>query len=100
MVNFSLWGVLHVVVFNTILFLALMAHTRAMLSDPGIVPLTAQGDQGENGVPRRSQQRPLQQHLQDHSSDSDSESPVRSSFVVSSSVPCLFVSQITLKTYL
>jgi len=35
----SLWGVFHVVVFNIILFLLIFAHTRAMMSDPGIVPL-------------------------------------------------------------
>lgn len=36
---FSLWGVFHVVIFNLILFLLLFSHTRAMISDPGIVPL-------------------------------------------------------------
>uniref|UniRef100_A0A1I7Z0S6 Palmitoyltransferase n=1 Tax=Steinernema glaseri TaxID=37863 RepID=A0A1I7Z0S6_9BILA len=32
-------GAIHVAVFNTLLFLALVAHTRAMLTDPGIVPI-------------------------------------------------------------
>lgn len=36
---YSLWGACHVVVFNTMVFLALFAHVRAVFSDPGIVPL-------------------------------------------------------------
>ncbi|XP_041373171.1 palmitoyltransferase ZDHHC3-like [Gigantopelta aegis] len=36
---YSLWGAFHVVVFNTILFLLIISHLRAVLSDPGIVPL-------------------------------------------------------------
>lgn len=35
----SLWGVLHAVVFNTVLFFALLAHIRAMITDPGVVPI-------------------------------------------------------------
>jgi len=35
----SLWGAFHVVLFNTVVFLLLMAHSRAVFSDPGIVPL-------------------------------------------------------------
>ncbi|XP_018028010.1 palmitoyltransferase ZDHHC3 [Hyalella azteca] len=35
----SLWAPCHVVVFNTLIFLAIMAHVRAVFSDPGIVPL-------------------------------------------------------------
>ncbi|VDD88274.1 unnamed protein product [Enterobius vermicularis] len=35
----SLWGVVHTVIFNTVLLFALIAHVRAMCSDPGIVPI-------------------------------------------------------------
>lgn len=35
----SLWGPLNVVAFNTIVFLLAMAHMKAVLSDPGTVPL-------------------------------------------------------------
>lgn len=35
----TLWGAFHVVSFNTIVFMLFMAHTRAVFSDPGIVPL-------------------------------------------------------------
>ncbi|VDM43885.1 unnamed protein product [Toxocara canis] len=35
----SLWGVAHVILFNSVLFLAFMAHFRAMVTDPGIVPI-------------------------------------------------------------
>jgi len=35
----SLWGSLHVVLFNTVIFLLFLSHARAVLSDPGIVPL-------------------------------------------------------------
>ncbi|ROT63490.1 hypothetical protein C7M84_018613, partial [Penaeus vannamei] len=35
----SLWGALHVLLFNTLVFMTLMAHVRAVFSDPGIVPL-------------------------------------------------------------
>lgn len=35
----SLWGAFNVVCFNIIVFLTLMAHTRAVFSDPGTVPL-------------------------------------------------------------
>ncbi|VDN53340.1 unnamed protein product [Dracunculus medinensis] len=35
----SLWGVLHAVIFNTVLFFALLAHIRAMITDPGVVPI-------------------------------------------------------------
>uniref|UniRef100_A0A914XE78 Palmitoyltransferase n=1 Tax=Plectus sambesii TaxID=2011161 RepID=A0A914XE78_9BILA len=78
----SLWGVLHVVLFNTILFLGLMAHARAMLSDPGIVPLNPQSDFGDTQRLRNGGQlRGPQHHLEDHSSDSDSDGPIRTSFV-------------------
>ncbi|KAK4885905.1 hypothetical protein RN001_002176 [Aquatica leii] len=35
----SLWGPFNAVVFNTIVFLLLMSHIRAVFSDPGVVPL-------------------------------------------------------------
>lgn len=35
---FSLWGAFNVVCFNTIVFLLIMSHLRAVFSDPGIVP--------------------------------------------------------------
>ncbi|CAD7078912.1 unnamed protein product [Hermetia illucens] len=35
----SLWAPLHVVSFNTVVFLLTMAHLKAVLSDPGTVPL-------------------------------------------------------------
>eukprot|EP00088_Acartia_fossae_P023978 TRINITY_DN2493_c0_g1_i1.p1 TRINITY_DN2493_c0_g1~~TRINITY_DN2493_c0_g1_i1.p1 ORF type:complete len:284 (-),score=19.15 TRINITY_DN2493_c0_g1_i1:219-1070(-) len=37
--NGSIWGSLHVVLFNTIIFLLFLSHARAVFSDPGIVPL-------------------------------------------------------------
>lgn len=36
---FSLWAPIHVVLFNTIIFLLSMSHLKAVLSDPGTVPL-------------------------------------------------------------
>jgi hypothetical protein len=36
---FSLWGAFHVLAFNSVLFLAFLAHLRAMITDPGIVPM-------------------------------------------------------------
>jgi hypothetical protein len=35
----SLWGAFNVVLFNMVIFMLLWAHTRAVFSDPGIVPL-------------------------------------------------------------
>lgn len=35
----SVWACVHVAVFNTLLLLVVTSHGRAMLSDPGIVPL-------------------------------------------------------------
>uniref|UniRef100_A0A914E9L2 Palmitoyltransferase n=1 Tax=Acrobeloides nanus TaxID=290746 RepID=A0A914E9L2_9BILA len=35
----SLWGAFHVLAFNSVLFLAFLAHLRAMITDPGIVPM-------------------------------------------------------------
>lgn len=35
----SLWGPFNAVAFNTIVFFLLMAHLRAVFSDPGVVPL-------------------------------------------------------------
>jgi hypothetical protein len=35
----SLWGAFNVLAFNVVVFLLLMAHARAVFSDPGIVPL-------------------------------------------------------------
>uniref|UniRef100_A0A7G3AUZ5 Palmitoyltransferase n=1 Tax=Lutzomyia longipalpis TaxID=7200 RepID=A0A7G3AUZ5_LUTLO len=35
----SIWAPIHVILFNTIVFLLAMSHLRAVLSDPGIVPL-------------------------------------------------------------
>lgn len=35
----SLWGAVHAVFFNIIVFMTIMAHVRAVFSDPGIVPL-------------------------------------------------------------
>uniref|UniRef100_A0A1B0C106 Uncharacterized protein n=1 Tax=Glossina palpalis gambiensis TaxID=67801 RepID=A0A1B0C106_9MUSC len=38
---FSIWAPLHVVSFNTVVFLLAMSHLKAVLSDPGRVPLPA-----------------------------------------------------------
>ncbi|XP_020905949.1 palmitoyltransferase ZDHHC3 isoform X2 [Exaiptasia diaphana] len=35
----SIWGTIHVIIFNTIALLLLISHFRASFSDPGIVPL-------------------------------------------------------------
>ncbi len=35
----TLWAPLHVLLFNVVVFLLLMAHSRAVFSDPGVVPL-------------------------------------------------------------
>nr|CAB3267904.1 palmitoyltransferase ZDHHC3 [Phallusia mammillata] len=35
----SLWGPVHAVMFNSVIFALLYSHTRAVFSDPGIVPL-------------------------------------------------------------
>lgn len=35
----TLWGAVCVVIFNFIIFLAIVSHLRAVLSDPGIVPI-------------------------------------------------------------
>ncbi|BFZ13732.1 hypothetical protein BsWGS_16771 [Bradybaena similaris] len=35
----SLWGAVCVVIFNTIVFLLIVSHLKAVLSDPGIVPI-------------------------------------------------------------
>ncbi len=35
----SLWGAFHVLLFNVVVFLLLMSHSRAVFSDPGLVPL-------------------------------------------------------------
>jgi len=35
----SVWGAVHLLLYNTLLFLAVFAHLRAMLTDPGIVPI-------------------------------------------------------------
>ncbi|GAB1602028.1 palmitoyltransferase ZDHHC3-like isoform X2 [Argonauta hians] len=35
----TLWGAVSVVIFNFIIFLAIVSHLRAVLSDPGIVPI-------------------------------------------------------------
>lgn len=35
----SLWGPVNVVLFNTIIFLLVMAHLKAAFCDPGTVPL-------------------------------------------------------------
>nr|XP_022327665.1 palmitoyltransferase ZDHHC3-like [Crassostrea virginica] len=39
----TLWGAFNAVIFNTIIFLASVSHLRAVLSDPGIVPLPTTG---------------------------------------------------------
>lgn len=36
--SFSLWGAFNVVCFNVIVFFLIMAHMRAVFSDPGMVP--------------------------------------------------------------
>jgi hypothetical protein len=36
---FRLWGCINVVIFNILIFFAAVSHLRAVLSDPGIVPL-------------------------------------------------------------
>ncbi|XP_031569323.1 palmitoyltransferase ZDHHC3-like isoform X2 [Actinia tenebrosa] len=35
----SIWGTIHVIIFNIIAFLLLFSHSRASFSDPGVVPL-------------------------------------------------------------
>jgi len=39
MFNYSLWGSFHIVLFNVVIALLAVAHLRAVLSDPGLVPL-------------------------------------------------------------
>eukprot|EP00937_MAST-01D_sp_MAST-1D-sp2_P001601 g1601.t1 len=39
--GFSFWGVVHLLCYTTIAFLALASHGRAMLTNPGAVPLDA-----------------------------------------------------------
>jgi len=39
----SLWGPLHAITFNVVIFTLLFAHSRAVLSDPGAVPLPTIG---------------------------------------------------------
>lgn len=39
----SLWGPLHAILFNLIIFLLLYAHSCSVFSDPGIVPLPVMG---------------------------------------------------------
>lgn len=41
--DYRLWGAFNAVIFNTIIFLASVSHLRAVLSDPGIVPLPTTG---------------------------------------------------------
>lgn len=41
--SYSLWGVLHAVMFNIVLFFAFVSHFRAMVTDPGIVPISRKG---------------------------------------------------------
>ncbi|KAL3998069.1 DHHC palmitoyltransferase family protein [Acanthocheilonema viteae] len=43
MQSYSLWGVLHAAMFNTVLFFAFVSHFRAMVTDPGIVPISRKG---------------------------------------------------------
>jgi hypothetical protein len=35
----SYWGLFHILVFNVIILMLFMSHSRAVFSDPGIVPL-------------------------------------------------------------
>ncbi|CEF64945.1 Zinc finger, DHHC-type, palmitoyltransferase domain-containing protein [Strongyloides ratti] len=35
----SLWGTFHILIFNGLIFLSLISHTRTMTADPGIVPI-------------------------------------------------------------
>lgn len=37
----SIWAPIHVVLFNTVVFLLAMSHLKAVFSDPGVVPLPA-----------------------------------------------------------
>ncbi|VDK43664.1 unnamed protein product [Anisakis simplex] len=60
----SIWGVIHVVLFNTVLLLAFIAHFRAMVTDPGIVPIN------KNAMINR---RSIDSHLYGHSTNSFSE---------------------------
>jgi len=70
----SLWGVVHAVLFNSVLILALISHSRAMLTDPGIVPLSRNGWTGH--ITRRP---PPSED--DEESDSDRSRDARSRFV-------------------
>lgn len=40
---YRLWGMVCVLLFNVIVFLMTVSHLRAVLSDPGIVPLPRTG---------------------------------------------------------
>lgn len=37
--NFSLWGTFNTIAFNILVFLLIMSHFKAVVSDPGTVPL-------------------------------------------------------------
>ncbi|MFH4973526.1 hypothetical protein AB6A40_000235 [Gnathostoma spinigerum] len=62
----SLWGVFHAVLFNTVLFFAFVSHARAMLTDPGLVPVTK-----NTGKNRRIPERYIDDSDQDNSDESD-----------------------------
>ncbi|GMT00531.1 hypothetical protein PENTCL1PPCAC_22705 [Pristionchus entomophagus] len=41
----GLWAPVHIIIFNIILFLVVVSHSRTMLADPGIVPLNKSSEE-------------------------------------------------------
>ncbi|CAP34017.2 Protein CBG15806 [Caenorhabditis briggsae] len=65
----SIWTVIHGVVFNSLLITTIIAHTRAMTADPGVVPIS-----------QSKAEKPLNQQNVDYSSDEEDESDEEAAF--------------------
>uniref|UniRef100_A0A915DX06 Palmitoyltransferase n=1 Tax=Ditylenchus dipsaci TaxID=166011 RepID=A0A915DX06_9BILA len=80
----TIWGAVHILAFNGLLFLALLAHMRAMLTDPGIVPVTLEVTTFNKGKHQKKDIKMMMdddEDEEDYCTDSDEERAQRSHFV-------------------
>lgn len=76
----SLWGAIHLLVYNTLLFLAVLSHLRAMLTDPGIVPVMPESTASNKTKHRKETELTIDED-EDYCTDSGDEAFHRSHFV-------------------
>ncbi|KAI1728700.1 DHHC palmitoyltransferase domain-containing protein [Ditylenchus destructor] len=78
----SLWGAIHLLAYNGLIVLAVFSHLRAMVTDPGIVPVTIEASACNKPKYKKETELAIDDDDEDYCTDSGDEALHRSHFVV------------------